>query len=127
MLARGADGDEATPAYAHTTIGRYRPPRIPKDHPEPLRLEAWHPHFCWQMDETLLMDVVLTPEEKRRIGEESLLRLPVDVLEQILIQKEDHETILEAATRIFPRRRRRSRGRGGGFHRKRRTGGDRPL
>ena len=38
----------------------------------------------------------------------------------ILIRKDEHETILEAATRIFPRRRRRSWGRAGGFHRKRR-------
>ena len=103
-LARGADGGLATPPHAHTTIRRYRRPRptrrktVRRDPPE-------HANQIWQMDDCQILQMALTPHEKREIALDKLLRQPVDELELYLPHVQKGESLLGCVRRLTRRRR----------------------
>ena len=111
-LALGADGHDPTPPYAHTTIARYRTPKV-EAKPVKATFRAKHPNEIWAMDDSHVYRKALTPEEKRSIAEEGLLGLPVDVLEGIAVAHlEKGESLLQCAARVLPRRRKPKRSSG---------------
>ena len=103
-LARGAGGGLRTPPHAHTTIRRYRSPRptrrngVRRDPPE-------HAHQVWRMDDCQFLQMALTPQEKRAIALDELLRQPFDALELYLPHVRESESLLGCVRRLTRRKR----------------------